>query len=153
MYNFLNFLATFWFSPLSWFLEPTGSEKRRNPAKIGLWKAVQPKPEVEFGRKRGEWTQRPRFPLRVPIHYWAYLLQFRIYPPRNLTLRHCKDDGKLENCQTWVKLFDALVSTRSLLSYASKKCILSHETFSLGGAKHGRFSFTGIFEAQFLEQF
>jgi len=35
--------------------------RRRNPAKIRFWKAVQPKPEVEFGRKRGNWLSAPGF--------------------------------------------------------------------------------------------
>jgi len=55
---------------------------------------MQPKPEVEFSRRPAHLTRRPRFPIRVSIYCWAYLLPFWIYPPprKFLTLSYCKDD-------------------------------------------------------------
>jgi len=43
--------------------------------------ACQPKPEVKFRRRPTDLTQRPQFSIRVSIHYWAYLVPFRLYPP------------------------------------------------------------------------
>jgi len=134
--------------------EATGSKKRRNPAKTKFWKAVQPKPEVEFSRRPGDLTPRLRFPIRVPIHYWAYLLLFRLYPRELYHYAIVKATGLNRFGRfspylkaraksrflafSWLRyskankprleLFNALDSTFSLLSNAWRKSIPSHET-------------------------
>jgi len=92
-FHFLKFFFTFRFLPLSLVSGTHGKWKTPKSGKNPVLEGRTAETGSGIRPKTGELTQRPRFPIRVPIHYWAYLLPFWIYPPRFLSLRHCKDDG------------------------------------------------------------
>jgi len=58
-------------------------------AKTIVQGAPAAKPEVEVWRRPVFSTQRPRLPIRPPIHYGVYLVPLRSCPSELLPLRHC----------------------------------------------------------------
>jgi len=58
-------------------------------AKTIVQGALAAKPEVEVWRRPVFSTQRPRLPIRPPIHYGVYLVPLRSCPSELLPLRHC----------------------------------------------------------------
>jgi len=72
---------TFQFSPVS---QGAGTHRKRKTPKFGLNRVPEGRTAetvVEFSRPPEDLTPHSRFPIRVPIHYWAYLLPFWLCPP------------------------------------------------------------------------
>jgi len=84
-----------------------GGQTGRNTAKTIVHGAVAAKPKVEIWRRPIFSTQRPRLPIRSPIHYGVYLAPLRSCQLELLPLRHyngrrtwrkyCKSEGRF--CQ------------------------------------------------------
>ena len=72
---------------------PEGSRTSQNTAERSVSKDLEPKPEVEIWRRPVSPTQRPRLPIRLRIHYGAYLAPLRLHRRGILTLAHCNGRG------------------------------------------------------------